>query len=88
MLAFYFKREPGEFTLLEATGKLILIIPDMLDVEEVKKTIKKVKSAGVGFLIDYDIYIIDFTLVDLTEKTLPELEEIRLDRGDEIIWHL
>lgn len=84
MLAFYFQRDPAEFTLLEATGKLILIIPDMLDIEEVKKTIKKVKSAGVGFLIDFDVYIIDFTLVDLTEKALTELTEIKLDRGEDI----
>lgn len=84
MLAFYFKRDPAEFTILEATGKILLTVPDTLDKEEVKKVIKKIKSAGVGFLIDFEVYIIDFTLVDLTEKELTELTEIKLARGDEL----
>lgn len=84
MLAFYFKRDPAEFTILEATGKILLTVPDTLDIEEVKKVIKKIKSAGIGFLIDFEVYIIDFTLVDLTEKELTELTEIKLARGDEL----
>lgn len=84
MLAFYFKRDPAEFTILEATGKILLTVPDTLDKEEVKKVIKKIKSAGVGFLIDFEVYIIDFTLADLTEKELTELTEIKLARGDEL----
>lgn len=55
MLTFYFKRDPAEFTILEATGKILLTVPDTLDKEEVKKVIKKIKSAGVGFLIDFEV---------------------------------
>lgn len=84
MLAFYFKRTPEEFGVLEATGKIILTVPDTLDIEEVKKVVRRIKSAGVGFLIDFEVYIIDFTLVDLTEKELTELTKIKLARGDEV----
>lgn len=80
ILSTIFDKDINDFSIDEFSGKIRLIIPNDLSKEKVFNYLKKVKSAGVGLNIDFEIYIEDFLISELEEKTLEELENIKLAR--------
>lgn len=81
ILAEFYKIEKENFVISELSGKIIVRIPESVEKSEVEKNVKRLKAAGVGLQVDIEIYIEDFTLFELEEKTLEEIEKITLARG-------
>ena len=69
------------FIISELSGKIVIRIPSNIEKNEVEKNLKRLKAAGVGLQVDIEIYIEDFTMYELEEKTLEEIEKITLARG-------
>lgn len=80
ILAEYYDIPIESFVLRELSGKIVIKIPNSLDKEEVKKNIKRLKGAGIGLQVDIDIYIEDYTLLELEKMTLDTIKTITLAR--------
>ncbi len=80
ILSEYFKLSEEEFRILELSGKILISIPEKLDKKEVFNLVKKIKGAGVGLEVIEGIYIEDYLISELQEKTLEEIEKIILAR--------
>lgn len=80
IISIYFAENKNNIFIREQSGKVIILVPDSIDIEKLKKILKKIKSAGVGYLIDYEVYIEDYILSELEAKTLTEIESITLSR--------
>lgn len=80
IISNYFKIDDNSILLEEYSGKIYIRVPNELDVELLKKLLVKIKTAGVDFKIDYEIYIEDYLLSELEMLSLEELENIKLSR--------
>ena len=68
------------FILTELSGKIVIKIPSTINKQEVFKNIKRLKAAGVGLQVDFEIYVEDYTLIELEKMTLTEIARITLAR--------
>lgn len=80
ILSTYFYESIENFLIYEFSGKIRITIPDTINKNEVEKLIKKIKTAGVGLLVDFDIYIEDYLMSELEEMTLTNIALIKLAR--------
>nr|DAQ40875.1 MAG TPA: Protein of unknown function (DUF2612) [Caudoviricetes sp.] len=80
ILSLYFGIEKDSFFITELSGKILITVDDSMDKKEVIEAIKKIKTAGVGFKVDYEIYIEDFLVSELEEMTLDEIKKITIAR--------
>lgn len=80
IISIYFAEDKENIFIREQSGKVVIVVPNTIELDDVKKLIKKIKTAGVGYLIDYEVYIEDYLLSELEEKTLQEIESITLAR--------
>lgn len=80
IISIYFKEDKENIFVREQSGKVIILVPETIDIQEMKKLVKKIKTAGVGYLIDFEVYIEDYLLSELEEKTLQEIESVTIAR--------
>ena len=80
ILATYFQMSKDDFFVSELTGKIIIKVPNIIHKEEIYETIKKIKTAGVGLQVDFEIYIEDYTIAELEEMTLDKITKITIAR--------
>lgn len=80
IIAIYFEEDKENIVVREQSGKVVIVVPDTIDIEQMKKLVKKIKTAGVGYLIDIEVYIEDYLLSELENKTLEEIEKITISR--------
>lgn len=80
ILAEYYDIPIENFILTELSGKIVIKIPDTISKSEVLKNIKRLKAAGVGLQVDFEIYVEDYTLIELEKMTLTEIARIILAR--------
>ncbi|MDY4011398.1 MAG: hypothetical protein SOY60_07000 [Fusobacterium gastrosuis] len=80
ILATYFDEDINNFSITELSGKIRLIIPDTVNKDVVIRLVKRIKSAGVGLNVDFEIYIEDYLISELERKTLNEISKIKLAR--------
>lgn len=80
ILATYFDENINNFSITELSGKIRLIIPNTINKNEVIRLLKKIKSAGVGLNVDFEIYIEDYLISELEKMTLEDIAEIKLAR--------
>lgn len=81
ILAGFYQIATENFIISELSGKIVIRIPSNIEKSEVEKNLKRLKAAGVGLQVDIEIYVEDFTMYELEEKTLEETEKITLARG-------
>lgn len=81
ILALYFNINKEQFFIYELSGKIIINIPDTIKKDDVIKAVKKIKTAGIGLQVDFEVYIEDYTIAELEEMTLVQIEKITLARG-------
>lgn len=80
ILSEYYDIPIENFILTELSGKIVIEIPDTISKEEVLKNIKRLKAAGVGLQVDFEIYVEDYTLTELEEMSLEHITKITLAR--------
>lgn len=80
IISNYFNVSSDGIILKEFSGKLYITVSDEIDIEFLKLLLIKIKTAGVGYAVDYNIYIEDYLLSELEMMTLEELENIKLAR--------
>lgn len=80
IISIYFYKDKESIIVREQSGKVIIVVPNTIDIEQMKKLIKKIKTAGVGYLVDVEVYIEDYLISELAEKTLEEIEKITISR--------
>lgn len=80
IIATYFEEDKENIVVREQSGKVVIVVPNTIKLDEVKKLIQKIKVAGIGYLIDYEVYIEDYLLSELENKTLEDIEKITLAR--------
>lgn len=80
ILATYFDESIDSFLINELSGKIVLKIPNTVNKEEVFKLIKKIKTAGVGLNVTFEIYVEDFLVSEIERKILDEVAEIKISR--------
>lgn len=82
ILSEYFKLNKEEFRIIELSAKILISIPEKLDKQEIFKVVRKIKAAGVGLEVKFEIYIEDYLISELHEMTLEEIEKITLAREE------
>nr|DAU98295.1 MAG TPA: Protein of unknown function (DUF2612) [Caudoviricetes sp.] len=80
ILSLYFDIDKDSFFITELSGKVLITVDNSINKKEVIDAIKKIKTAGVGFNVDYEIYIEDFLVSELEEMTLEEIKKITIAR--------
>lgn len=80
ILANYYQISTENFVISESSGKIVIKIPSDIEKSEVEKNLKRLKAAGVGLLIDFEIYIEDYLNSELEVMTLDEIARIKLAR--------
>lgn len=81
ILAGFYQIPTESFIISELSGKIVIKIPTNIEKSEVERNLKRLKAAGVGLQVDIEVYIEDFTMYELEQKTLEEIEKITLARG-------
>ena len=80
LIGLYFNMMPSEINVEEGSGKIYVRVPQGIDVEEVKTRLSKIKGAGVGYIVDNEIYIEDYRLTELATMKLSDIAKIKLAR--------
>lgn len=80
ILATYFQMSKNDFFVSELSGKIIIKVPNIVLKEEIYESIKKIKTAGVGLQVDFEIYIEDYTIAELEKMSLDEITKITIAR--------
>lgn len=80
ILAEFYQIAIDSFIISELSGKIVIRVPSGIEKSEVGKNLKRLKAAGVGLQVDIEIYIEDFTIYELEQKTLEKIEKITLAR--------
>lgn len=80
ILSLYFDIDKNSFFITELSGKVLITVDNSINKNDIIEAIKKIKTAGVGFKVDYEIYIEDFLVSELEEMTLDEIKKITIAR--------
>ena len=80
ILGIYFNISKDNFSITELSGKIIIKTSNSIKKQEIIEAIKQIKTAGVSFNVDYEIYIEDYLISELEEMTLDEIKLITLAR--------
>lgn len=80
ILSLYFYIDKNSFFITELSGKVLITVDNSINKNDIIEAIKKIKTAGVGFKVDYEIYIEDFLVSELEEMTLDEIKKITIAR--------
>ena len=80
IISTFFNNDVDNIFILELSGKIIIKVPNTLDIELLKRQVKKIKTAGVGYEIVIEVYIEDYLISELEEKTIEEIEQITISR--------
>lgn len=80
ILSEYYDLPLDNFSLTELSAKIIIKIPKDIDKEDIFRKVRRLKSAGIGLQIVFEIYVEDYTLAELEEMTLIDIEKITLAR--------
>lgn len=80
VISTFFSSNIKDIFIFEQSGKIIIKVPSSLDIELLKMKLKKIKTAGVGYNVVLEIYIEDYLISELAEKTLEEIESITISR--------
>lgn len=80
ILSLYFDIGKDSFFITELSGKVLITVDNSINKNDIIEAIKKIKTAGVGFKVDYEIYIEDFLVSELEEMTLDEIKKITIAR--------
>ena len=80
VISTFFYANIKDIFIFEQSGKIIIKVPDTIDIELLKRKLKQIKTAGVGYEVVIEIYIEDYILSELAEKTLEEIESITISR--------
>lgn len=80
VLATYFDESIDIFLINELSGKIVLKIPNTVDEDEVLKLVKRIKTAGVGLNVVFEIYVEDFLVSEIDSKRVEEVGKIKISR--------
>lgn len=82
-LSGYFGFENNLVQIRRAGEKLIEIIyPTAIDENDFNNIVKKIKAAGIRYVLTKDTYWSDLTYEEIERLTYEELEKLRYERGE------
>lgn len=81
ILSMYFNENINKFSITELSGKIRIVIPNSVSKVETLNLLRKIKGAGIGLNVDFEVYIEDYLLSELESMKLDKIEKIKLARG-------